>query len=99
MRTSLIDELMALAQAQEGWLGFDQFMELALTHPLEGYYSRARSSDQPQGPFGSRGDFVTAPMLGPWLGMVLAQTFHNLRAKALAMGHNPDELSITEFGA
>jgi SAM-dependent MidA family methyltransferase len=99
MRTSLVDELMAMAISQGGWLGFDQFMALALTHPLEGYYSRARSAEQPEGPFGSRGDFVTAPMLGPWLGLVLAQKFQGLRNQALALGHDPDVLSITEFGA
>ncbi|NBT72888.1 MAG: hypothetical protein EBT14_01695 [Betaproteobacteria bacterium] len=99
MHTSLIDELMALASTEGGWLGFDQFMALALTHPFEGYYSRSRSADQPEGPFGSRGDFVTAPMLGPWLGLVLAQKFQGLRTQALALGQDPDGLSITEFGA
>ena len=89
---------MAVASSQGGWLGFDQFMALALTHPLEGYYSRVRSADQPQGPFGSQGDFVTAPMLGPWLGLVLARKFQGLQTQALALGHDLDDLSITEFG-
>ncbi len=99
MRTSLAKELIALAEGQDGWLGFDQFMELALTHPSEGYYSRARSADQPDGPFGPQGDFVTAPMLGPWLGLVLAQKFVSLRAQAKRPDRSPDDLSITEFGA
>jgi SAM-dependent MidA family methyltransferase len=98
MRTSLAVELKTLAEGQGGWLGFDQFMGLALTHPREGYYSRARSDDQPEGPFGAQGDFVTAPMLGPWLGLVLAQKFVNLRLQATQLALCPDDLSITEFG-
>lgn len=45
----------------DGWIPFDHFMALALTHPTHGYYSRQGD------PFGGQGDFITAPMLGSWL--------------------------------
>ncbi len=50
-----------------GWLPFDQFMALALSHPTHGYYSRVED------PFGASGDFITAPMLGPWLAAAIVQ--------------------------
>ena len=43
-----------------GFLPFDRFMQAALYEPGLGYYESAEV-------FGSEGDFVTAPDLGPWL--------------------------------
>ncbi len=48
-----------------GWLPFDRYMEAALYEPGLGYYERAEI-------FGEAGDFVTAPDLGPWLALALA---------------------------
>lgn len=47
-------------------MGFDAFMEMALYEPGLGYYSGGRLE-----PFGSSGDFITAPMSGPWLGWAI----------------------------
>jgi SAM-dependent MidA family methyltransferase len=49
-----------IAQAK-GWIGFDALMQQALYAPGLGYYASGRS------PFGSKGDFLTAPMLDHWL--------------------------------
>lgn len=53
-------------QAQGGWLGFDDWMHLALYSPGLGYYSGPRQQ------FGAQGDFVTAPELSPLFGRALA---------------------------
>ncbi len=47
-------------------MGFDAFMEMALYEPGLGYYSGGRIE-----PFGALGDFITAPMSGPWLGWAI----------------------------
>ena len=47
-------------QEAGGWLSFDCFMRAALYQPKLGYYESKTV-------FGERGDFVTAPELGPWL--------------------------------
>jgi SAM-dependent MidA family methyltransferase len=44
---------------REGDLPFRDFVEVALYHPLFGYYTRSRS------PVGKEGDFVTGPSLSP----------------------------------
>jgi len=56
-----------IAQAN-GWLAFDEVMQLALYAPGQGYYS---GGADPFGDTGGRGDFVTAPMLGPWFAKAL----------------------------
>lgn len=86
---SLQARLQQEALAQGGWLAFDRFMQAALLHPGEGYYAR---SDRPQGPFGASGDFQTAPAMGPWMGMAIAQAFERL-SRELGPG-----LSILEVG-
>lgn len=48
-----------------GWMPFDAFMAQALYEPGLGYYESARV-------FGAAGDFVTAPELGPWLSLAVA---------------------------
>lgn len=73
-----------------GWLGFDEFMELALYAPGLGYY--ARSAVQFGHGLGDGGDFVTAPELSPLFGQALAQQV----AEAL-QATGTDEL--WEFGA
>jgi SAM-dependent MidA family methyltransferase len=100
MRKRLHDELLEVASQQGHWLGFDQFMLAALTHPTEGYYSRSRGDGQPSGPFGPQGDFVTAPMLGPWLAMAISEAFQDLcrHADQQAPAWAQQGLSIREFG-
>lgn len=68
-----------------GWIGFDRFMELALYAPVRGYYSGGSAQ-----PFGRAGDFVTAPMLGPWLGRAIGTWCRPLA------GH--EGLLVREFG-
>ncbi len=84
-----------------GWIGFDAFMQRALYEPNLGYYSGGGE------PFGNRdpspikagpglqgqGDFITGPMLGPWLAHGVWSFF-----KRLQDGH-PHPWQIREFGA
>ncbi len=73
--------------ADGGPIGVDRFMALALGHPVLGYYAT-------RDPFGSAGDFITAPetsqmfgeMLGAWAAAVWA-----------AMGE-PGAVALVELG-
>ena len=47
--------------AAGGWLSLEAFMQLALHHPQEGYYSSSIEN------IGQRGDFSTTPTLSPIL--------------------------------
>jgi SAM-dependent MidA family methyltransferase len=53
--------------ARGGWMGFDQFMALALYAPGMGYYSAGLEK------FGAMGDFVTAPEISPFFGRCIAR--------------------------
>ena len=68
-----------------GWIGFDTFMQAALYTPGSGYYAGGGT------PFGPQGDFITAPMLGPWLG----DAIHRWSAPLRRTG---DTWCIREFG-
>lgn len=57
--SALSRHIAACIAAAGGWIGFDRFMELALYAPGMGYYAGGARK------FGSAGDFVTAPELGP----------------------------------
>lgn len=79
----------AIAQAG-GWIGFDQFMALALYTPGLGYYANdtAKFGAMPE----SGSDFVTAPELSPAFGQLLAAQV----AEALAQTGTHE---VWEFGA
>ncbi len=71
---------------EDGPIGFDTFMELAL-YGVGGFYERP--------PVGADGDFVTSPHVHPAFGMFVARALSPLR-DALA----PDgDLRLTEVGA
>ena len=86
----------AIARAG-GWLGFDEFMSLALYAPGLGYYASdsRKFGLMPAGLYGlgeGSSDFVTAPELSPRFGRTLArQAAQALRATGTA--------EIWEFGA
>jgi SAM-dependent MidA family methyltransferase len=63
-------------QARGGKVRFDQFMDLALYHPVHGYYSARMEA------VGRRGDFSTSSTLDDSLGRALA---HWIRAEAEAL--------------
>ena len=79
----------AIAQAG-GWVGFDQFMAMALYTPGLGYYANdtAKFGAMPD----SGSDFVTAPELSPAFGQLLAAQV----AEALA---KTGTQKVWEFGA
>ena len=52
--------------AAGGWIGFDEYMALALYTPGMGYYSGGAHK------FGAAGDFVTAPEMSPVFGQTIA---------------------------
>ncbi len=54
--------------AAGGWLSLEAFMQLALHHPQEGYYSSSIEN------IGQRGDFSTTPTLSPILAKPLSRT-------------------------
>lgn len=89
-----IDALRAAIQSQpEGFLPFDQFMQLCLYAPQWGYYTAGSTkfgSDMPTG------DFTTAPELTPLFGQAVAQQAAQVLDQCVAAGHPP---IILEFGA
>jgi SAM-dependent MidA family methyltransferase len=80
--------LAEIVQAEGGKIRFDRFMDLALYHPIHGYYSAQMET------IGSEGDFSTAATLDDSLGRALAQWIR-AEAKALRLPH----LTIIELGA
>ena len=82
--------------ASGGWMGFDDFMRLALYQPGLGYYSGGKTvfGHWPDGTPGTAGgsDFVTAPEMSPLFGQALARQV----AQAL-QATGTDE--VWEFGA
>ncbi len=90
---TIYEALNAEADPAHRRVPFDRFMHWALYHPREGYY--AASGGGPAGPFGSQGDFVTAPALGPWFAGAVAEAFVRVAEQAPDPGH----LVIRELGA
>ena len=75
--TSLHSILRRAVQAKSGWIGFDEFMALALYTCGQGYYAHGSAkfgtlpSDALRGG-GEGSDFVTAPEMTPLFGQTLA---------------------------
>jgi SAM-dependent MidA family methyltransferase len=69
-----------IAKSERGRLRFDRFMELALRHPVHGYYTRRIRG------IGKSGDFSTSPTLSPALGQAV---FRWLIAEAKHLGLDP----------
>jgi SAM-dependent MidA family methyltransferase len=68
----IIDEIVA----RGGEVPFDAYMELALYHPRNGYYS----SKKPR--YGRDGDFLTAPTASEWYARVLTRLLTSIGAEA-----------------
>jgi SAM-dependent MidA family methyltransferase len=79
--------LAEIAKSEGERLRFDRFMELALFHPVHGYYTRRIRG------IGRSGDFSTSTTLSPALGKAV---FRWLMAEAKFLGLNP--LIIIEPG-
>jgi SAM-dependent MidA family methyltransferase len=79
--------LAEIAKSEGGRLRFDRFMELALLHPVHGYYTRRIRA------IGKSGDFSTSTTLSPVLGKAI---FHWMMAEAKHLGL--DSLFIIEPG-
>src|ERR1700752_3876336 len=79
--------LAEIATNEGGRLRFDRFMELALFHPVHGYYTRRIRG------IGQSGDFSTSTTLSPALGKAV---FRWLAAEAKFLGLDP--LTVIEPG-
>lgn len=90
LTTGLAAHIAKAIEAAGGWLGFDEFMALALYTPGLGYY--ANDSRKFGLMPGAGSDFVTAPELSPRFGQALArQAAQALEATGTA--------EVWEFGA
>ncbi len=69
--TWVIDEIVA----RGGEVPFDEYMELVLYHPRNGYYS----GDKPR--YGREGDFLTAPTASEWYVRVLTGLVTNIASE------------------
>jgi len=86
-RPELVAEICAAIARAGGGITFARFMELALYHPLYGYYT----SDAAR--IGKHGDFFTSVSVGPLFGKILAQYFRKLRSES-----GVEDFAIWEFG-
>ena len=82
---AVADAIRAEIAAQDGWIPFSRYMELALYAPGLGYYSGGLQK------FGAGGDFVTAPEISPLFGQTLARQV----AQVLRLGGG----DVLELGA
>jgi SAM-dependent MidA family methyltransferase len=74
---------------QNGPVGFDEFMAVALYHPQGGYYASQANRT------GRRGDFFTSVSVGPVFGKLLAAQFVEMRQ---LLGE-PEDFTLVEQGA
>jgi len=75
--------------ANQGWIAFARYMELALYEPGLGYYAGGAQK------FGAAGDFVTAPELGSLFGRTLARQLKALDSPILEFGAGSGALAAT----
>lgn len=66
--------LRARVAAAGGWLAFDDYMDVVLYAPAQGYYSAGAAK------FGGAGDFVTAPEISDLFARALARQFADVLA-------------------
>ena len=75
--------------ANQGWIPFARYMELALYEPGVGYYAGGAQK------FGRDGDFITAPELGSLFGRTLARQLEELAYPVLEFGAGSGALAAT----
>ena len=73
---------------QQGSITFAEFMQTALYHPVDGYYTSEK-------PFGAAGDYYTSPAVHPAFGALLAVQLYGMWQY---MG-KPSEFTVVEMGA
>ncbi len=84
--TTSLTQLICDRIDQEGPIPFAEYMQLALYHPMLGYYQNG------QHVFGKEGDFVTAPLISPLFSQCLAERCQKTLSKL-------NDASILELGA
>jgi SAM-dependent MidA family methyltransferase len=82
-------EALAAEIERDGPIPFQRFMEVALYHPMYGYYRRSRD------PFGKEGDFYTAEQIQPVFGILVGARVRELWEK---LGR-PADFTVVEPGA
>jgi SAM-dependent MidA family methyltransferase len=87
-RAGLVEQAVRGAVAETGAISFSDLVELALYHPDGGFYTGG-------GRAGRRGDFLTAPEVGPLFGAVVARAIDD---SWLDLG-SPDVFEVVEVGA
>ncbi len=73
---------------RQGRISFAEFMELALYHPADGYYTSEK-------PFGATGDYYTSPAVHPAFGALLAVQLHRM----WQLMEEPSDFTVVEMGA
>ena len=73
---------------RQGRIPFAEFMELALYHPADGYYSSEK-------PFGAAGDYYTSPAVHPAFGALLAVQLFRM----WQLVEEPSKFTVVEMGA
>lgn len=94
LTSTLAAQIEQSIRSRGGWIGFDEYMALALYTPGLGYYSNAlrKFGTMPAGVAGGGSDFVTAPEMTPLFGETLAAQV----AQALQVTRTRE---VWEFGA
>lgn len=85
--SSLVDVIRAEIERSDG-ITFERFMDLALYHPVHGYY--ASRSDRPT----RTGDYLTAPETNPLFGHALARQLDEMWQR---LGR-PRDFTLREYG-
>lgn len=95
--TQLVQKIQAQIRDAGGWIGADTFMQAALYTPGLGYYAGGSDpfGEPTDGAGGSRGDFITGPMLGPWLALAIWEWSAPLRNVHQGKGKH---FHVREFG-
>ena len=73
---------------RQGRISFAEFMELALYHPADGYYTSEK-------PFGAAGDYYTSPAVHPAFGALLATQLFRM----WQLIEEPSDFTVVEMGA